>query len=142
MVKYLIGIISQGTVSFISKGWGGRVSNKYLTENGNILSHLIPGNTVLADRGLDIKESTAMYCARDTLQAFTKGKKQLTGIEVEQTRGIANARIHVERVIGLTRQKYSLLSGTQPVDYVLSKDGNIPLLDRIVTVVLWVNKHL
>ena len=33
--------------------------------------------------------------------AFTKGKKkQLSGIEVEQTRSIANVRIHVEQVIG------------------------------------------
>ncbi len=133
-VKYLIGITPQGTVSFISKGWGGRVSDKHLTENSNLLSNLIPGDTVLADRGFDIKESAAMYCARVTLPAFTKGKKQLTGIEVEQSRRIANVRIHVERVIGLIRQKYSLLSGTQPIDFVISKENNIPLLDKIVTV--------
>ena len=46
-VKYLIGITPQGTVSFISKGWGGRVSDKHLTENSNLLSSLIPGDTVL-----------------------------------------------------------------------------------------------
>lgn len=33
------------------------------------------------------------------MPAFTKGKKQLEGIEVEHTRTIANVRIHVERVI-------------------------------------------
>ena len=133
-VKYLIGITPQGTVSFISKGWGGRVSDKHLTENGNLLSSLIPGDTVLADRGFDIKESAAMYCARVTLPAFTRGKKQLTGIEVEQTRRITNVRIHVERVIGLIRQKYSLLSDTQPIDFIMSKEGSNPLLDKIVTV--------
>lgn len=133
-MKYLIGITPQGSVSFISKGWGGQVSDKHLTENSNLLSNLISGDTVLADRGFDIKESAAMYCARVTLPSFTKGKKQLTGIEVEQTRHIANIRIHVERFIGLIRQKYSLLSGTQPIDFVISKEGDLPLLDKIVTV--------
>lgn len=54
-----------------------------------------------------------------TLPSFTKGKKQLTGIELEQTRRKANVLIHVERVIGLLRQKYSLLTDTVPIDYVL-----------------------
>ena len=54
-VKYLIGITPQGTVSFISDGWGGRVSDKYLTENCGLLDYLIPGDTVLADRALIFK---------------------------------------------------------------------------------------
>ena len=87
MVKYLICITPQGTVSFISKGWGGggRVSDKHLTENSNLLSNLVPSDTVLADRGFDIKESAAMYCACVTLP----GEKQLTGIQVEQSHRIA-----------------------------------------------------
>lgn len=103
-VKYLIGITPQGTVSFISEGWGGRVSDKHLTENCGLLSNLIPGDTILADRGFDIKESVGLYCATITVPAFTKGKKQLSAIEVEQTRLIANVGgIHVERVIGNIR---------------------------------------
>ena len=31
-VKYLISITPQGTVSFISKGYGGRASDKYIAE--------------------------------------------------------------------------------------------------------------
>jgi len=134
-VKYLIGITPQGSVSFISEGWGGRVSDKHLTENSGLLNKLLPGDTVLADRGFDIKDCVGLYCATVTLPAFTRGKKQLSGIEVEQTRRIANIRIHVERVIGNLRQKYSFLSTTQPVDYLLCKPGeNVTTLDKIVTV--------
>ncbi len=100
-------VTPQGTVCFISDGWGGRVSDKYLTENSNLLSHLTHGDTILADRGFDIKESVGLYCATVAIPNFTKGKKQLTGIEVEQSRRIANVRIHVERVIGVVRQKFT-----------------------------------
>ena len=133
-VKYLIGITPQGTVCFISEGWGGRVSDKHLTENSGLLDHIIAGDTILADRGFDIQDSVSLYCARITMPAFTRGKKQLTGIEVEQTRRIANVRIHVERVIGSVRQKYSILSATQPIDFVTSRDGKVPTLDKIVCI--------
>ena len=36
-VKFLIGISPQGAISYISKGWGGRVSDVYLTEHCGIL---------------------------------------------------------------------------------------------------------
>ncbi len=38
--KYLIGIAPQGVISFISKGYGGRVSDKYITMNCGFLTHL------------------------------------------------------------------------------------------------------
>lgn len=131
-VKYLIGVTPQGTISYISSGWGGRVSDKHLTENCGLLNNLLPGDVILADRGFDIQETVAAWAVKVRIPAFTKGKKQLAGIDVEQTRRIANVRIHVERVIGLLRQKYSILSSTQPIDAVQCKGTNTPMLDKIV----------
>ena len=91
-VKYLIAITPQGSISYISNGWGGRASDKHITENSNLLSYLLPGDVILADRGFDIKDSVGLYSATVTIPAFTKGKKQLDGIEVEQTRTIGNVR--------------------------------------------------
>ena len=134
-VKYLIGITPQGTVSFISDGWGGRTSDKYITEHSALYDYLLPGDTVLADRGFDIKDSVALLHSKIVIPAFTKNKKQLDPITVEQTRSIANVRIHVERVIGNVRKKYSLLSDTQPLDYVISNaDNKETTLDKMVTV--------
>lgn len=98
--KFLIGITPQGVICFISKAWGGRVSDKYLTENSGFLDKLEPGDCVLADRGFNIADSVASVFASLALPAFTKGKKQLAPHEIESTRKIANVRIHVERVIG------------------------------------------
>ena len=76
-VKYLIGISPQGVISFISEGWGGRCSDKFITENCGILKNLLPGDVVLADRGFDIQDSVACYYAEIKIPDFTKGKKQL-----------------------------------------------------------------
>lgn len=42
--KYLIGITPRGAISFISKGWGGRTSDKHVTENSGFLDKLLPGD--------------------------------------------------------------------------------------------------
>lgn len=133
--KYLIGICPQGIITFISKGWGGRTSDKHITENCGVLDKLSHGDVVLADRGFDIADSLGLYCAKLHIPAFTKGKRQLSAMEVETTRKIANVRIHVERVIGLVRNKYVIMKAVQPVHFVTRKEGdNIALLDKVVTV--------
>ena len=69
----MIGIISQGTVAFISEAWGGRVSDKQLTERCGILKKLLPGDVVLADHGFDIADSVASVQAKLYIPAFTRG---------------------------------------------------------------------
>ena len=113
-----------------------------MTENCGLLNKLLPGDTVLANRGFDIKDSVGLFCATVTLPAYTRGKKQLSGMEVEQTRRIANVRVHVERVIGNVRKKYSLLGMWQPIDFLSrksSEDVTTYALDKIVTVACSLN---
>ena len=90
---------------------------------------------MLVDREFDISESVELKQARLYIPAFTKGKDQLSALEVEETRVIANARIHVERVIGAVRLRYTLLKGTLPIDFIIKRDQEQkPLVDRIVHV--------
>ncbi|EDO43889.1 predicted protein [Nematostella vectensis] len=72
-IKFLIGITPQGVISFISKAWGGRVSDKHLTEHCSILSKLLPGDIVLADRGFDIADSVGFYQAKLPSQPLQEG---------------------------------------------------------------------
>ncbi|XP_065297009.2 uncharacterized protein [Dermacentor albipictus] len=133
--KYLIGIAPQGIVNFISEGWGGRTSDRHITEHCGLLDNLLPGDVVLADRGFNVSESVGFYCAKLHVPAYTKGKKQLSAADVLSTRKLANVRIHVERVIGLIRNKYVILKATLPIDYVVGRPGdNLTPLDKIVTV--------
>lgn len=134
-LKYLIGITPQGAVSFISNGWGGRASDKHVTENSGLLQKLLPGDLVLADRGFDISDSVGLMCAEVKIPAFTRGRCQLDAKDVEETRQIAHLRVHVERVIGCVRTKYTILSGNIPVSMLLPcEDEAIVLLDKIVAV--------
>ena len=134
-MKYLIGITPQGTISFISKGWGGRASDRKITENCGFLQKLSPGDLVLADRGFDIKESVALVGTSLKIPAFTRGHSQLNAKDVEETRKLAHVRIHVERVIGCMRSKFNILNDTIRLGFVVPCEGeDKTLLDKIVVV--------
>ena len=135
-VKYLIGISPQGSVTFISAGWGGgRVSDKHIVQKSGILANLLPGDIVMADRGFRIDEDVAFYQAKLVTPDFTKEKKQLHPLEVENTRNIANVRIHVERVIGLVVRKFRVFDGEIPLEFFKLKQGDVvPTIDKVVKV--------
>lgn len=138
-IKVLIGITPQGAICFVSEAWGGRTWDKFLTENCGFLNKLCPGNTVMADRGFTITESVGLQQGKLLIPAFTRGKEQLHPVDVEQSRRIASVRIHVERVIGLLRRKYTILEGTLPTHYLsCSPNGppecQVPTIDRILRV--------
>ena len=116
-VKYLIGIAPHGAVTFISSGWGGRVSDREITVKSGFLNLLEPGDLVSADRGFNISQELAVKGATLKIPSFTKGKSQLAKKEVDVSRQFANVRIHVERVIGRLR-KYTLLNTIIPISQV------------------------
>ena len=133
--EFLIGIIPQGTASFISNGWGGRASVKFITEHCGLLNKLLPGDLVLAGRGFDIEDSVGLYAAGLQISSFTKGKPQPSALDIETTRSLANVRIHVERVIGTIRQKYAILGHSViPIHYLMADGNESSLLDKIAVV--------
>ena len=67
----------------------------------------------MADRGFDISDTLGSVCAEVRIPAFTKGKNQLSPLDVESTRKLASNRIHVERVIGIVRDKSTQFSVAQ-----------------------------
>ena len=130
-INFLIGITPCGTISFLSQCWGGRVSDKNLTQESGFLNRIEPGDIILADRGFTVGEDIR----RLEIPAFTRGKKQLSQEEVEMSKQLAHVRIHVERVIGLLKNKYTLLTGPIPVPLCrVSGDIPVPSVDKILLV--------
>lgn len=136
-VKYFIGITPQGSVMFISTGYGGRCSDKIITNKCTFLDKLVVGDVVMADRGFLIEEELKGRGVELNIPAFTKGKAQLDALDIEDTRNIANVRIHVERIIGLIRKKYSILHQFKFPLHMVTKQITNPhvlIIDQIVTV--------
>ncbi|XP_003391888.1 PREDICTED: uncharacterized protein LOC100632435 [Amphimedon queenslandica] len=136
-VKVFIAISPTGSICFISKGWGGRVSDKVITSKCGFMQKLCRGDAVMADRGFNIVDELAVIGAKLIIPAFTRGKKQLSQKEVEETRQIAKRRIHVERVIGNLRKKYKILSATLPISLIKAKHDqpdSLCTIDKILIV--------
>lgn len=134
-IKFLIAVTPCGTISYVSKCWGGRVSDRYLTQQCGFLELLKPGDVILADRGFNIEDDLKFYGAKLEIPAFTRGKKQLSVEEVERSKRLSRVRIHVERVIGLLKMKYKIIEGPLPLSLIKSNiDKNTASIDKIVTV--------
>ena len=74
-IKFLIAITPSGVICFLSRCWGGRVSDKKLTQESGFLRKLESTDEVMADRGFAIEEELALQRAKLTIPASTRGKK-------------------------------------------------------------------
>ena len=111
------------------------MSDKQLTLESNFFSYLEPGDVVLADRGFTIADDVAVHGAKLEIPAFTRRKKQLIQREVELSKQLSMVRIHVERIIGLLKNKYTLLKGPIPVNLLKHKsDTDVANTDKILVV--------
>ena len=121
----------QGAISFVSKGWGGRVSDMHLIDNYGLLDKLLPGDLVSADRGFNIQENASLFCAEVKIPPF----KQLNKAEVDKSLQLSYVCIHVERVIGVARQKYTILESTLPINLIIcTSKESVSAIDEIVTI--------
>lgn len=87
---------------------------------------------MLADRGFTIHDSVSMRYAELRTPDFMNKRKQLPPEAIERTRKIASVRIHVERIIGLVRNKFRIVKGPVPIHFLRYKYENKCLLDYIV----------
>ena len=65
---------------------------------------------------------------------FTSGMKQLDRVYVDWSRELSVVQIHVERVIGFLKQKYTILQGTLPYDFCSTRNYELSVFDKIVHV--------
>lgn len=133
-VKFLVGIAPSGEITFISKGFGGRVTDTFLTVNCGILKLLEPGDVVLADKGFPQIESDLNNrgCLL-VMPPFKRGDRQFSETENFEGYKCSAVRIHVERAI--RRLKYFQILSFLKMDL-------IPHIDKVLVVIAFLCNNM
>ena len=113
----------------MSKCWGGPASDILIVRESGFCSSKfhMPEDQVLAERGFTLKDDFAAGSGSELIiPAFTKNKSQLSADEVETSRKMFSIRIHIECIISLLKNRYTILKGIMPIRTVKSiKDESL-----------------
>ena len=106
-----------------------------ITDQCRILSKLLPTDLILADQGFYIFELVAQCNAQAKFPAFTKGKAQLSTKQIHESRELAHVWIHVECLIRMVKQKYSILEGVLPISFIKNDcASDVTVADRLMVI--------
>lgn len=122
-IKFLVGATPGGLISFCSEGYAGSTSDRQITERSSLLTLCDENDAIMADRGFNVQDLFEHKNVCIYTPTFLKGLTQLPGIKLQHDRRLAKNRIHIERLIGLTKT-FKILKSDVNAYYV-------PLLSRI-----------
>lgn len=100
-VKYMVGLSPNLTVNFVSKGYGGRASDKHITlSSEHFMNALPPNSIVMADKGFNVSTELQAKGVKLVIPDFKgRNRSQMSAAEASNCESISSARIHVERII-------------------------------------------
>lgn len=98
-VKYLIAISPSGLITFLSKGFSGKSTDSFITNQSGFLDLIEPGDFILADKGFPRIKSELQQRKCTLVMPPFAFNPQFEREEVLEGYAIASVRIHVERAI-------------------------------------------
>ncbi|XP_077523080.1 uncharacterized protein LOC144133888 [Amblyomma americanum] len=117
-VKFLVGIIPNGMIAFVSKVYGGRHTDSLITQDSGFLELIKPGDLVLSVKGFpSIRTNVEGKGGILLMPPFNSAGGQMSEEAMDNTYKIAAVRIHVERVIQRLKI-YKILSNRLPLSLV------------------------
>ena len=75
-----------GMINFVSKCWCGRTSDKHITRRSGFYDIIEPFDTVMTDRGFQIKDELTMLQAYLMIPPGRRGVCQMSTTDVEKTK--------------------------------------------------------
>ena len=97
--KFLVACSPNSCITFVSKVYGGRASDKQITLRSGFLDLHDPYDTILADKGFNISDECQKKLLILQSPPGLRGQAQMSTSAVEKTQRIANLRILIEQVI-------------------------------------------
>ncbi|XP_074107222.1 uncharacterized protein LOC141532673 [Cotesia typhae] len=101
-VKVLVGGSPNGILCYHSAAYGGSTSDRQIVERSDLVKKFQKGDSVMADRGFNVQDIFESQGVTVNIPHFLKGK-QLPSVTVLSDRKLASKRVHIERLIGLTK---------------------------------------
>ena len=120
-IKFLVGISPSGFITFLSDCYGGRKTDKFITQDSGFYGNLERDDTVMADRGFTIQEELLHHYCHLVIPPGKHAKSQMTESECLKTKTVANLRIHVERAINRIKT-FRILKGVLPISMLQHTD--------------------
>ncbi|XP_015185809.1 PREDICTED: uncharacterized protein LOC107071368 [Polistes dominula] len=96
-VKFMTGMTPAGLISFVSKPYGGRISDNMIFEQSNLLKKMDKKDALLANRGLTVDNLCKEYDVTFISPIFLGDKTQFSKTESLLNHNVAKAFVHIER---------------------------------------------
>lgn len=116
-LKILVGATPGGLLCYCSQAYAGSISDRQTVERSDLMTKCQSGDSILADRGFTIQDMFVDNNIAVKIPTFLKGKSQLPGLTIKKDRELANKRVHIERIIGLTKT-YKILKSELDHSYI------------------------
>nr|XP_037872963.1 uncharacterized protein LOC101736528 isoform X2 [Bombyx mori] len=102
-LKFLVGASPGGLLTYVSNGYAGSASDRQIVERSKLLQICDSGDSIMADRGFNVQDLFASKGISINIPSFLKGKSQIPGVQLKIDQKLASQRVHIERLIGLTK---------------------------------------
>ena len=95
----MLRITSAGTISFISKSYGGAASDRYINETCGIVEKLQFGDNLMADKGFNMNDLLVSTGSSLIIPPILRDKNRFSNKNCKATSNVAKDCIHMEKAI-------------------------------------------
>ncbi|XP_065280130.1 uncharacterized protein [Dermacentor albipictus] len=114
-MKCVVGATPDCYVSFVSPLYGGSTSDRAIVQQSGVLDLFESGDGIMVDKGFKVDDLLPRGVVLHMPPFRIPGEAQMSAKDVEATKHVASARVHIERVIRRIKE-FHLLDRPLPIN--------------------------